>query len=248
VSGPGSSIPSALVRAGSRFYFKASTPETGAELWSTDGVNAPALVRDIAPGASSGLRSSTFAALAVGDRLLFTGCGRTGCEPWVTDGTEAGTYRVADVQPGLPDSDADRFTRSGALVYFAAAGDARGSELWALPASSLEGPPPESLADLDGDGDADDADRELFFQAFGRSIGDPAYAAEADIDSDGVVTLADYQTWLAEFASFEPPPPSSTSLASAAPETTAAVPVLSLLGATLLLGALLVAGARGSRA
>src|SRR5439155_7517537 len=49
--------------------------------------------------------------------------------------------------------------------------------------------------DLDHDGDIDGDDFTLFLNAFGHSQGQPAFNAEADFDHDGVVTLADYQTW-----------------------------------------------------
>jgi ELWxxDGT repeat protein len=40
------------------------------------------------------------ALLAVADRLVFSACGDHGCEPWNSDGTPAGTRRLADIALG----------------------------------------------------------------------------------------------------------------------------------------------------
>lgn len=53
------------------------------------------------------------------------------------------------------------------------------------------------LSDLDGDRDVDDADRDLFLSSLGRARGAQGFLDLADLDRDGVVTLVDYQLWLA---------------------------------------------------
>lgn len=45
--------------------------------------------------------------------------------------------------------------------------------------------------DCDGDGDVDRADAELARDAVGSTEGDANFNAEADVDGDGVVSLAD---------------------------------------------------------
>ncbi|MCK4658440.1 MAG: exo-alpha-sialidase [Phycisphaerae bacterium] len=50
--------------------------------------------------------------------------------------------------------------------------------------------------DLDGDGDVDAADYQLFLRAFGSGVGQDEYLPLADLDGDGVVTLVDYQMWM----------------------------------------------------
>jgi ELWxxDGT repeat protein len=64
---------------------------------------------------------------------------------WATDGTADGTYRLQllpEPEPGRRDhsfSDANRFTRAGDHVFFAARTGEIGSELWALPIDVLPG-------------------------------------------------------------------------------------------------------------
>lgn len=67
---------------------------------------------------------------ALGNRLLFSGNGdAAGNEPWVTDGTPAGTLRLADVHP-VYGSQPDWWTPLGGQVYFFATGPAGTAELW----------------------------------------------------------------------------------------------------------------------
>ena len=60
----------------------------------------PRLLRDIQPGSGGGL--ATHASwTSIGPRTFFRADdGQTGHEPWVTDGTTAGTARIADLTPG----------------------------------------------------------------------------------------------------------------------------------------------------
>lgn len=49
--------------------------------------------------------------------------------------------------------------------------------------------------DLDGDGDIDSADYNLFRSTLGKCSGDDGFISEADYDEDGCVTYADYRIW-----------------------------------------------------
>ena len=53
--------------------------------------------------------------------------------------------------------------------------------------------------DIDGDGDVDLADLQLLLAAYGTSMGDPGYNADADFDRDGDVDLADLQFLLSSY-------------------------------------------------
>jgi len=55
-------------------------------------------------------------------------------EPWLSDGTVAGTVRLADIAPGIADgvSSAPGFVEADGRVYFPANDGTTGDELWAL--------------------------------------------------------------------------------------------------------------------
>jgi ELWxxDGT repeat protein len=70
---------------------------------------------------------------------------RRGKEPWITDGTVAGTGPLQDLRPGALGSWPDAFTLAGGRVYFVARTDTIGFSLWAIPVACLRGhrgPPP----------------------------------------------------------------------------------------------------------
>ncbi len=79
---------------------------------------------------------------AMGHEVLFTASDHvSGREFWRTDGTEAGTNRVADLNPGIASGvphwyiAAGRMppVRSGGRMFFAATDGSTGYELWSLP-------------------------------------------------------------------------------------------------------------------
>jgi len=54
----------------------------------------------------------------------------------------------------------------------------------------------EVSGDLNGDGDVDYADFDLFLDAFGKCDGDTGYIEAADFDKDGCINCADYQQFI----------------------------------------------------
>ncbi|HEY0028854.1 MAG TPA: ELWxxDGT repeat protein [Allosphingosinicella sp.] len=56
--------------------------------------------------------------------------GTAGTELWITDGTDAGTFLLKDLNPGSAGANPTGFTRVGDKIYFAASGGAAGRELW----------------------------------------------------------------------------------------------------------------------
>lgn len=101
--------------------FAAETPESGREIWRTDGTEAgTTLVEDIAPGALSGIR---FGGTAVRDGILYF-FARTPSEPfqlWRSDGTGVGTYALS-VPGGVANDGLCRWCRvvaHGGRVLFA---------------------------------------------------------------------------------------------------------------------------------
>ena len=121
---------------GGRFFFSGYTVEHGYELWVTDGTTAGTrLFMDIYGGNSSG---NPRYMQRIGDKIWFSASGgpdgASGYEPWVTDGTVAGTRRVADLRKGASSSSPHYFAGEGGKVLFYAtdgssSGD-HGYELW----------------------------------------------------------------------------------------------------------------------
>jgi ELWxxDGT repeat protein len=215
-----------FVAVGSTVFFHATDGAHGYELWKTDGTpDGTLLVKDIASGPSdSVLANLENLMVAVGDRLVFTACDDHGCEPWVSDGTEAGTRRLMDIWPGPGDSHPRFIGRAGSLVLLSADDGSTGRELWALRAAAVD-EPPIVAGDLDGDGDVDASDGAQFAAAFGSHSGDAAFNVAADLDGDGAVTLVDYQRWLATYAAPTPAPPTTSPVPTGGP----AVPIFPLL-------------------
>ena len=99
---------------------------------------------------------------------------RVDTNPASLDGYEQTWFHLTDVQfstVGIIDEDAVIAER----VTYTAYGQAR--HHW--------------LADVDGDGDHDTADRDLVSSLRGKSIGDAGYRAEADLDRNGVINNTD---------------------------------------------------------
>ncbi len=95
-------------------------------LLRTDGTIAGTTLMNLPGTATVG---GTAKDLAVSNGLLyFPGIERDGTEPWVTDGTTAGTRQIADLVPGSFDSDPTGFSAvSGGVVFVAAFPATRGT-------------------------------------------------------------------------------------------------------------------------
>jgi len=144
------SFPERYQRLGNIALFQASTPQTGEELWRTDGTEAGTfLVKDINPG-----RSSSFFYPAVsppddpfvelGGALIFLADdgahGLYSFELWRSDGTEAGTRMVKKIRPDsqssflAPAQGNDiviwKHMVAGGTLYFLANDGVHGFELW----------------------------------------------------------------------------------------------------------------------
>ena len=131
----------------SRVVFAAESTTEGREAWISDGtVAGTQLLRDLWLGAanSSGIVPSGFPRgfASLGDRVVFSGLSPTaGEEPWITDGTTAGTRVLADLTTTAwtsllsrvpPGSAPDNFIADNSQVWWVAGDDGRrlGRELW----------------------------------------------------------------------------------------------------------------------
>lgn len=174
-----------FVAAGNLLFFKGDDGAHGRELWVSDGtVAGTRRATDLQPGplaslpgnetASPGAGRPRWAPVAVGDRAFFVADdGFSGRELWVSDGTELGTHRVADLNP-VGSSDPQELVACDGLLCFVAYQPASGRELWvtdgseagtrlladlvAGPASSL----PQSLSWQDN---------HLYFSAWTAALG-----------------------------------------------------------------------------
>ena len=93
----------------------------------------PTMVRDINPGTNSSNPQKLF---AIGNKLFFGATnGSTGIEPMASNGTEAGTILLQDINPGALSGfvvgciDCNAIP-VGNLAYFTATNGASGSKLW----------------------------------------------------------------------------------------------------------------------
>jgi len=125
--------PDSIGERGGLLYFSADDGESGSELWATDGTPAGTrLVKDINPGGDS----SPAAVVEINPWLnsaapmMFVAQdGQHGRELWVTDGTEAGTRLVRNINP-FGDASINGFGTVGGRAFFSADDGVRGSELW----------------------------------------------------------------------------------------------------------------------
>ena len=99
------------------------------QLWSTNGTNAGTQLLVDAVGAAADRRSY----LAVGGKMYFLARTKRGSiEPWISDGTPAGTRRLVRMSDGSPDQSPSALVAVGPYVLFATATTTAGRELWRI--------------------------------------------------------------------------------------------------------------------
>lgn len=121
------------------FYFYGAEANTGFELWRTDGTaSGTYLVKDINPGVGSSLiitqETQYFAEY---NGYIYFGAAEpvNGAELWRTDGTEAGTMMVSNIDTSVPQhanmgSNPAYFCVYNNSLYFSAYRPVDGRELW----------------------------------------------------------------------------------------------------------------------
>lgn len=152
--------PVLTAQTGSIIYFTANDGVHGCELWKTDGTEAgTVMVKDIYPGKMFGQSTSGTASVLVNNILYFgADDGPHGYELWQTDGTEAGTLLVYDINPGLPYGFSGPIVKTGNHLVFTGNDPAHNRELWtygltvkapspqtitfnSIPSKTIDGPP-----------------------------------------------------------------------------------------------------------
>ena len=152
--------PGSIIALGDgRALFEASDPVHGSELWTTDGTAAGTrLVADLnrSEAGFSGSSPSGFAASGVGRAIFFAADSTFGREPWVTDGTAAGTYPLIDLPQGRNINTTSLASLGEGRAVFSVSDRVSGTEPWVAdgtdagthpiadirpgPASSVAGP------------------------------------------------------------------------------------------------------------
>lgn len=113
-------------------YFSASTQNEGRELWRTDGTAAgTTIVKDIIPGPGGSALKGRYDIASTGSYLLFNSTtAATGYELWRSDGTDAGTFLLKDINSGPAGSTPSAYQVYNGIVLFWAETGAEGRELW----------------------------------------------------------------------------------------------------------------------
>jgi len=116
-----------------RLYFVANDLLRGRVLFVTDGT-----VKGTKISALAGKLPTPIHYLgSIGDKaLLSSRTAAAGDEPWITDGTLAGTSLLKDIEPGKASSNPGVVTKVGGLYYFTAKTTSQGQELWVTDGSS----------------------------------------------------------------------------------------------------------------
>lgn len=132
--GPDWGWPSELTDVNGTLFFVANDGVNGKELWKSDGTGAgTVMVKDINTS-GNGFSSSSGASgcLSNIDGTLYFSAndGVNGIELWKSDGTEAGTVMVKDINPGSANGGACQFTDVDGTLFFTAADPTHGKELW----------------------------------------------------------------------------------------------------------------------
>jgi len=129
---PNDSFPYGFTELNGKLYFSADSNIFGRELWVTDGTEeGTQVVKDIYPGSFDEYVEYTYSNYYNGsdpadltkfnNKIYFTAENQDiGTELWVTDGTEEGTELVADINPGVSDSNPSDLSVVGDELLFTA--------------------------------------------------------------------------------------------------------------------------------
>jgi len=136
--GSSSSFPSSELTSGTITYFAADDGFlAGRELWKSDGTEeGTVMVKDIWPSLGDSTPGNlTYVELSRNSEVLFFGARNwtSGFELWKSDGTEAGTMMVKDINPGSANSSPQYLTQVHwvrGMLFFQNFDGAHGTELW----------------------------------------------------------------------------------------------------------------------
>ena len=126
--------PFNLTNVNGILYFGAYNITSGVELWKSDGTGpGTILVKDIFPGTGGSTFLGTYYLTNINDTVYFSAYNSSGAndfELWKSDGTNAGTVLVKDINPGTTGSYPSNLTNVNGTLYFLADDGSYGEELW----------------------------------------------------------------------------------------------------------------------
>ena len=138
--GPDSAGVSNLRRSGPYAFFWATNASGLLELWRTDATEAGTVLVKASSGTGALFTNEPLTAVGDGGHVAFRfNDGVHGREMWISDGTAAGTYLLADSAPGPQGSYNNEIERVGGTLLFAADDAATGHELHAVPLDAFGG-------------------------------------------------------------------------------------------------------------
>lgn len=140
--GPGGSNPLSLTVVGGVLYFTADDGVSGRELWKSDGTTAGTVqVKDINTSAAGSGLSASSRLTVQGTTLLFpANDGTNGTELWRSDGTDAGTVLVNNINTaagGSALSVSNEILVIGTDAYFPATNSASDRELYRVTSANV---------------------------------------------------------------------------------------------------------------
>jgi len=125
--------PDRFIEYNGQLIFRATTEDSGAELWISDGTeDGTRLLKDINPDSDfSAGNSNPGNFIEFDGRVFFSArAPGSGTELWVTDGTEDGTQLFKDIQEGEDNGAPRDFVIFQGQLWFTATTEAESSELW----------------------------------------------------------------------------------------------------------------------
>ncbi|NPC84299.1 HYR domain-containing protein, partial [Pyxidicoccus fallax] len=127
--------PIHLTAAGDTLLFVADDGTHGYQPWRSDGTaEGTGMLKNLRPdgGPAAGSPGDFFPLGTDGTFVFAASDGLSGQELWRTDGTAAGTVRVADIAPGVASSSPLWMVPAGEHLFFPAWSAGSGTELWAM--------------------------------------------------------------------------------------------------------------------
>ncbi len=130
--GVNNSVPARLVNANGTLFFRADDGVNGPELWKSDGTTAgTVMVKNINPSTIDNNSNQLAEILSIGNEVYFMADdGVHGFELWKSNGTEAGTVMVKDINPGSESAYMGWLRNINGILFFRAYDGVNGDELW----------------------------------------------------------------------------------------------------------------------